>query len=199
LDILSDEDIYENCDDIVNSSNYLSETINEFKHLIKGRKDKKDFKINETVQKSLGLLSGIFKTNLVELIQDYDEDIILNGYGNDLTQVIVNILKNANDAFLEKNQDTQKLIFIKTFKQDNRISICIKDNAGGIKDDILDKIFEPYFTTKHKAQGTGLGLYMTHQIISDSFKGNIQVSNETYEYNSKTFKGAKLTISLPIE
>jgi len=199
LDILSDADIYENCDDIVKSSNYLSETINEFKHLIKGRKDKKDFKINETVQKSLNLLSGHFNTNLVELIQEYDEDVVLNGYGNDLTQVLVNILKNAIDAFLEKNQDTQKLIFIKTLKQKNFISICIKDNGGGIKDDILDKIFEPYFTTKHKAQGTGLGLYMTHQIISDSFKGNIQVSNETYEYNSKTFKGAKLTISLPIE
>jgi len=198
LDILSDEDIYANCDDIVSSSNYLSETINEFKHLIKGRKDKKDFKINETVQKSLDLLSGVFKTNLVELIQDYDEDVVLNGYGNDLTQVMVNILKNSNDAFLENNENTQKLIFIKTLKLDNRITICIKDNAGGIKEDILDKIFEPYFTTKHKAQGTGLGLYMTHQIISDSFKGNIQVSNETYEYNSTTFKGAKLTIFLPL-
>ncbi|OUR70649.1 hypothetical protein A9Q76_06745, partial [Arcobacter sp. 31_11_sub10_T18] len=98
----------------------------------------------------------------------------------------------------ENDENTQKLIFIKTLKLDNRITICIKDNAGGIKEDILDKIFEPYFTTKHKAQGTGLGLYMTHQIISDSFKGNIQVSNETYEYNSTTFKGAKLTIFLPL-
>jgi len=199
LDILSDEDIYTNCDDIVESSNYLSETINEFKHLVKGRKNKKDFKINETVQKSLDLLSGHFKTHLVEISKKFDEDVTLNGYDSDLTQGIINILKNSNDAFDEHNESVQKLIFVKTTKHSNKITICIKDNAGGIKEDILEKIFEPYFTTKHKAQGTGLGLYMTHQIISDSLKGNIEVCNETYEYNNTTYKGAKFTISLPLE
>ncbi|NQY92734.1 MAG: ABC transporter substrate-binding protein [Campylobacteraceae bacterium] len=198
LGILSDDDIYSNCDDIVESSNYLSETINDFKNLIKRRKNKKDFKINETLKKGLKLLSGQFKTHLVDIIEEYDQEITLNGYGNDLTQVIVNILKNSNDAFIENNEESEKLIFLTTLKKEKNILICIKDNAGGIPENILDKIFEPYFTTKHKAQGTGLGLYMTHQIIIDSFQGSIEVCNANYQYNNVSYTGAQFTISLPI-
>ena len=198
LDILRDEDIYTNCDDIVNSSNYLSETINEFKYLIKGDKDKKEFDLNETLTRSLALLKGNFNTKLIKTVKNFDENIQLYGFRNDLIQVIVNILKNSTYAFDENNIETQKLIFITTKKEQNQIKICIKDNAGGIQEDIMSKIFEPYFTTKHKSQGTGLGLYMTHQLVNDNLEGSIEVINDTYEYNNTTYMGAKLTIILPL-
>ena len=199
LDILTDDDIYTNCDDIVNSSSYLSETINNFKQLVKSNTRKKDFKINETIEQSTSLLRGLLNSNFINIVNKFNDDEIFNGYSNDLTQVIINILKNSNDAFGNKNLEHQKYIFIETSKKDNNFIICIKDNAGGIDNDILNKIFEPYFTTKHKAQGTGLGLYMAHQLINESFNGALEVSNEEYEYNQTTYEGAKFTITLPLD
>ncbi len=78
------------------------------------------------------------------------------------------------------------------------IEIIIKDNAGGIQKDILNKIFDAYFTTKHQSQGTGIGLYMTYQIISKHLFGHIEVVNESYKYNNKEYMGAKFTIQIPI-
>lgn len=199
LDILSDDEFNKNCDDIVDSSSYLSKTINDFKHLIKGNKRKIDFKINETIKHSSSLLTGLLSSNLIKIKYSLDEERIFNGYSNDLTQVIVSIIKNSNDAFNKNKIDVGKYIFIETSQKDDNLIICIKDNAGGIPSDILDKIFEPYFTTKHKTQGTGLGLYMTHQLINDSFNGSIEVINEEFNFNNKTYEGAKFILTLPIK
>ena len=198
LEILDDDEFYTNCDDIVQSSNYLSETINEFRHLIKGNKQKKDFKINETIIQSTSLLTGLLSENSIEIINTFDKEVIFNGFNNDLTQVIINILKNSHDAFIEKEILNDRIIFITTKVENNKLLICIKDTARGISNDIVNKIFEPYFTTKHKSQGTGLGLYMVHQIITDCFNGDIEVSSEEYLYDEKTYTGASFTISLPL-
>ena len=91
------------------------------------------------------------------------------------------------------------MIFIDLYKQENKAIISIRDTAGGISDDILPKIFEPYFTTKDKNLGTGLGLYMTYKIIVDSMQGDLKVENMRVELNNKTYIGAKFEIVLDLE
>ena len=102
---------------------------------------------------------------------------------------------NSIDAFENKNYN--KFIFFETEKFENKIVIKIKDNAGGIDDNILDRIFEPYFTTKDSKQGTGIGLYMCNEIIVKHLNGKIFVTNELFEYENNQYKGSQFTIELP--
>ena len=104
-------------------------------------------------------------------------------------------LNNSKDAleFLNKNE---KFIFINIFRENNKAIVEIKDNAGGIKEDILDKVFEPYFTTKHQSQGTGIGLFMCKEIINKHMNGEIYISNTSFEYKDKTYNGTLTRIVL---
>jgi signal transduction histidine kinase len=128
---------------------------------------------------------------------ELENDININGYKNELIQCFMNIFNNAKDALVHNNVDN-KLIFISASVNNNKAIIKIKDNAGGISENILHKIFEPYFTTKHKSQGTGLGLHMTYNLIVDGMDGNIEAENMSYIYNNISYTGAEFTIILPI-
>ena len=126
-----------------------------------------------------------------------DNDIYLFNFANEFSQAIINILHNASDAInskLEKND--LKLIKISTKQIKDDVIIEIIDNAGGIEKEVINKIFEPYFTTKHKFQGTGLGLYMTHKIIQTSMKGKITVCNHQFTFENKEYYGALFKIIL---
>ena len=90
-----------------------------------------------------------------------------------------------------------KLILIDTYLEKNNVIISIQDNAGGIPNDIINNIFEPYFTTKHKSQGTGLGLYMTHQMIHDHMNGKIEIVNNDFTYENDDYTGALFKVILP--
>jgi signal transduction histidine kinase len=142
--------------------------------------------------------SSINNHNLL-VITDFTSGLEAINYENELQQAVINIFSNAKDALKENISDSDdRVVFIETKKENNNGLIIIKDTAGGIKEDIIEKIFEPYFTTKHQSQGTGLGLYMTHQIIIDSMRGSISVENTTFKYNNKEYTGAKFTISLTL-
>jgi len=132
------------------------------------------------------------------MVLDIDSNIKMDGYENELTQCFINIFNNAKDVLNEKNIKN-KLLFISTSAKNNKAIIKIKDNAGGIPDDIINKVFEPYFTTKHKSQGTGLGLHITYKLIVDGMDGNIEVNNVEFEYDGKECVGAEFTITLPID
>ena len=93
----------------------------------------------------------------------------------------------------------EKYIFIDIYKEQNQAILIIKDSAGGIKEDILNRIFEPYFTTKHKSQGTGIGLYMSLEIIQKHMDGTLTATNEEFTYENKDFKGAMFKIILPLD
>ncbi len=179
------------------TSQHLSATIDDFRNFFVADKRKEQFLVDCLIEQNLVLLDSIFKTNFIEVKVAIPKDITLNTYKNELTQALLNILNNANDAFKEKSLEEDKYIFIKAYKKQNNIIICIKDNAGGIPSNIIDKIFEPYFTTKHKSNGTGIGLYMTYQIINEHIHGKIEVENCTYIYNNETHKGAKFIITIP--
>lgn len=113
-----------------------------------------------------------------------------------MIQVLINILNNAKDE-LEKKND-QKLILIEAYAKENQLFIEIKDNAFGISTEIITRIFEPYFTTKHQKQGTGIGLYMSNEIVTKHLKGEIKAQNCKFKLNHKMYKGALITIILPL-
>ncbi|MEA3354664.1 MAG: ATP-binding protein [Campylobacterota bacterium] len=195
--LLNDKILNENCDIIMTNTKYLSQTIDDFKDFIKGDKIKHRFNIKDVINKSLNIIKASLKTNHIEHIEQLD-DVEIESYENELIQALNNIINNSKDALKEFDIE-DKLIFIKSFKSDNSVTITIHDNAGGISEDIIEKIFEPYFTTKHQSQGTGLGLYMTHKIIEESMGGTIEVKNIDYQYNSKNYRGVKFIIVLPFK
>ena len=118
-----------------------------------------------------------------------EEDIFIRGNFSDLMTIFSNILNNAQDVFTQRNIE-KKEIKIEISKNENFVNIVIEDNAGGIKSENINEIFNMYFTTKHKSQGTGLGLYLTNMIVEKKFDGNISVENSEL--------GAKFTIQLPL-
>jgi signal transduction histidine kinase len=157
--------------------NKMSTTIDDFLGFFRQDKIKVDFDIKETIEETLHLLDASLKNNFIEVsINEIDEEVIINGYRGEFTQVILNIISNAKDILIEKKVKNPK-IDIEVSKQNNEISLYIKDNGGGIPEDIIDKIFEPYFTTKEQGKGTGIGLYMSKVIIEDNIGGNISVQN----------------------
>jgi len=112
---------------------------------------------------------------------------------NELIQVLINILNNAKDELIKKKEQ-ELFIFIDVFLENSNINICIKDNAGGIDENIIDRIFEPYFTTKEQSQGTGIGLYMSEEIVVKHMKSKLIVQNTEYTYDNVIYRGAEFKI-----
>lgn len=195
LDILSDEDFYETMEIINNSSQHLSTTIDDFRNFFSNDKQISSFNINSPIDKVLNLLKSKFRSKNICVIKN-DKDAILQAYENEFIQVVLNILNNSIDV-LKNKTILQKYIFIDIIEVNNTIQLCIKDNGGGIDEEIINRIFEPYFTTKHKSQGTGIGLYMSLEIIKKHMYGNILVSNKKYFYNDIEYIGAEFIIELP--
>ncbi len=194
---LSDERFTNSCDMINNNAQYLSETIDDFKNFIKGDSIEVQFNIEDKMNSFLHLVESVVTSDDIHMVLDFQKDITLNGHPNELIQCIMNIFNNSKDALTEKEVEN-KHIFISTNIIDTNLQISIYDNAGGIPKDIINKVFEPYFTTKHKAQGTGLGLHMTYNLITDCMNGNIDVSTIDFDYQGKQYKGAQFVITLPL-
>ena len=189
--ILNNEDIPKNMDIIVSNAQYLSETIDTFRDFIKEEKVKKDIVLQERLDESIKLVKASIENNHIKLINEieYEPSIHLTLIAEELSQVIINILNNAKDAIVQRKID-DGYIKIKTKQKSNFVQISIEDNAGGIKAENLPKIFDPYFTTKHKFKGTGLGLYMSKIIIEKHLDGQIYAKNSSI--------GAVIVIELPI-
>ncbi|PRM99204.1 ABC transporter substrate-binding protein [Aliarcobacter cryaerophilus] len=194
LNILEDEELIKSIEQIVDTVKYLSDTIDDFRYFFKPQKDKTKFSLVKNIEKSLSFLEATLKENLIKVEFDY-EDIDIIAYETELMQVFINIISNSKDAFIEK-KIKDRVIFISIKNFPNRILIEIKDNAGGVEDDILDKVFEPYFTTKHQYSGTGIGLYMSNQIIKTHLNGDIFMKNCSFKYKNIEQKGVITTIIL---
>ena len=195
--LLNNTNIDSYFDTINNTAQHLSQTIEDFRTFFNPKEDNlKVFQIKETIEKALNLVSAQFVAKDIKIIDNIDNSKLLS-LENELIQALVNILNNSRDALLAIEKDKKRLIFIKTSKNKENILIEIYDNANGIPEDIINRIFEPYFTTKHQSQGTGIGLYMTQEIITKLLHGLIKVENINYVYENETYKGAKFTIELP--
>jgi PAS domain S-box-containing protein len=197
LDMFDEEEFFELTNSIIESTEFLSNTINDFQSFLKGDGIPSNFTVQEVVKKVLLLVSGNIKSVGIEVIEEYKTDKKIFGIQNEFTQSLLNIINNARDALKEKELD-KKYIFITSSydEKQNKIIVSIKDNAQGIPKDVLPKIFEPYFTTKHQSQGTGLGLYMTHQMLVDNLHADVEVRNVSYTYNGQKHTGAEFIISI---
>ena len=197
LGLLKDDDFYETMNIINNSSQHLSNTIDDFRNFFNNDKEVVLFNIDIPIEKVLYLISTKLKNRNITVIKNCKE-IFVTGLENEFIQVILNIINNAMDAF-ENKKNNHKFIFIDAYKEKNNVLIKIKDNAGGIEKNIIDRVFEPYFTTKHKSQGTGIGLYMSLEIIKKHMNGNLTVCNKNYTYKNIEYSGAEFIIEIPCE
>jgi len=195
--ILDDEKLHSGCETINENAQYLSKTIDDFRNFIRGDREKKEFNLKEDIQSFLQLVESTTKAFHIKVILELEDNVMIHGYPNELIQCFMNIFNNSKDI-LKDIDEHDRYIFIKTYRENNQIIIKIKDNAGGIPAEVLPKIFEPYFTTKHQSQGTGLGLHMTYNLITDGMKGTIIAHNVKYIYEDKGYTGAEFVITLPL-
>ena len=169
---------------------YMSSTIDDFRNFFSASREKTHYPITQSIELVKHLMNATLDRNGILLHIEIEEDFVLFGYPNEMTQAIVNIVNNAKDVLIER-KIASPCITIKAFRGDRCSKITIEDNGGGIKIDPIDKIFEPYFSTKHTSIGTGIGLYMTKTIIEKNNNGTISVYN--------TAKGACFTITIDDE
>ncbi len=195
MGVLDDVSEIKSLDCINENAQYLSNTIEDFRDFFKKSKTKAFVNLDNLLEKTLKLILTRLKNKEITIVKD-SLDIEFETYEREMIQVFMNIINNSIDAFENKNYN--KFIFFETQKFENKIVIKIKDNAGGIEEKIIDRIFEPYFTTKESKQGTGIGLYMCNEIIVKHLNGKIIVSNESFEYKNQKYIGSLFVIELPI-
>ena len=193
---LSDEEFFEGINHIKKSTVYLSNTIDDFRTFFIKEKKTSQMNIKNAIEKALELMGNTFMQQRINLVKNIEEIEILS-LENELIQVLMNIFVNAKDA-LKQTLGDEKYIIIDVFKKEDNLIIQIKDSAKGIDEKIIDKIFEPYFTTKHKFKGTGIGLYMSKLLVEKHLKGSIKTSNTEFTFMDKIHKGALFEIILPI-
>jgi len=197
LNLISDKEIDTAFTKIANHTQYLSQTIDDFRNFFNQDNKKMIFCLKDVIQKSLTLTEAAYKNSDIIIRPEFlDEDLMCEGSPSKLAQVFLNILNNAKDILIERDIK-EKIVLITLKKEKNYIVINIYDNAKGIPKDILPKIFDPYFTTKHQAQGTGIGLYMSKEIIEKHLNGILTASNTEFQIKGKNYFGAAFTIKIP--
>lgn len=155
---------------------YMSRTIDDFRNFFSTEQDKSDFTADEAVNKVLSLVEANFKEHRIRVEIVNKKETTIHGYPNEYAQVLLNILINAKDALTERTIESPRLKITMDRKKGKSL-VTVSDNAGGIPDDIINKIFDPYFTTKGPQQGTGVGLFMCKNIIENKMSGKISVRN----------------------
>ncbi|MEA3512059.1 MAG: HAMP domain-containing sensor histidine kinase [Campylobacterota bacterium] len=191
-DMLNIEELSTQMDIILKNVNYLSDTIDTFRDFIKDEESTpKEIILQENISETLKIVSASLDNNFITIINNINnkEDITLKIIPGALSQVLMNIINNSKDAIVI-NEIENSFIKIDAEIKEKNIIITIEDNAGGVPNNIKNKIFNPYFTTKHQSQGTGLGLYMSKKIVEEHLNGKLYLKN--------TEDGAKFFINIPI-
>ena len=162
---------------IQDTTSFLSRTINDFRDFFRPDRQRAFVQLNELVQRTVEIIGLSLQTQNIELVKEFGELPQLELFPNEVQQALINLLKNAEEALEESGIDKKKLI-LRTYAQQDRQILEVQDNAGGIPEDVVDQIFFPYFSTKNKLNGTGLGLYMSRMIIEDHLGGKLTVVNK---------------------
>ena len=183
-DKLDKEKVKECIDTVSKQIKYMNKTIEDFKEFLSPDKKIDIFSTNDVIQEAISLFQEQLRVHNIKIILEIDNNLKAIGYKNQLAQVLMNLIKNSKDAF-DEIDIKEKYIKISTSSDEDYVYIYVEDNAGGINKEIINKIFEPYFTTKKT--GTGIGLYISKMLIED-MKGELYVQSEN---NKTTF-----TISL---
>jgi len=176
LGTTTDQFLIENTENISQYTNHLSDTIDDFRNFFKSNKEIQQTSFSELINSVKGIIKISIDNKKIELIEELNCDDKFQTYSNEIKQVILNLIKNAEDILVDK-KIKDPYIKIETSKEDDTLLLKVSDNGGGIPLDIIDKIFDPYFSTKTKKDGTGLGLYMSKTIIEDHCGGELLVDN----------------------
>ncbi len=168
-------------------SQHLSSTIDDFRNFFKSNKKKEKTSYKEIIDGVLNIVSESMANKNITITIQLNCKEGFESYSNELKQVVLNLIKNAEDILVEKDIK-DKQILLKSYSNEGNCILEVSDNAGGIPDKIIEKVFDPYFSTKTKKDGTGLGLYMSKMIIEDHCGGKLEVSNNA--------DGAVFTITL---
>lgn len=180
LEIFEEKEIKKIAENISSQTEYLSKTIDDFRNFFKKDRVAHSFKLRELSNEISSIILASIQNSDIELdVSKIDEEMEIFTYKRELLQVLLNIIKNAKEAF-EQTTISNKKIKIEVFKLvNNRVKIVISDNAGGIKEENLDRVFDAYFTTKEQFNGTGLGLYMSKMIVEKHLNGKISAYNSS--------------------
>ncbi len=155
---------------------HMSQTIDDFRNFFRPDKEKIPFKVCDAVSRALSIIEGSFAGSRIKIETNVTGDPVVNGYPNEFSQVLINILLNARDVLVERRVDNP-LVTITIETKAGKSAIAIADNGGGIQEEIMDKIFDPYFTTRGPDRGTGVGLFMSKTIIEKNMNGALTARN----------------------
>ncbi|MDB2405503.1 ATP-binding protein, partial [Arcobacteraceae bacterium] len=194
--IFDEATLPDSMDMIIKQTEYMSQTIEDFRDFFKSDKEKVEFSLDYVLKQNITLIESSLKGNDIQLDYTRHDDVILHGYQNELTQALLNILSNSKDQLINLAQEKSRHILVETLQEQDNVVIKIIDNGGGIPENIINKIFDPYFTTKHQSQGTGIGLYMTHEIINKHFNGKIEAYNEEITFDNEIYTCAVFKVTL---
>ena len=186
---ISDELVEKVLEDVNVQLDYMSKTIDDFRNFFKPNKKKDKIETAKLVDKTLDFLSYMINIDFIEVNIQKKENKVIEVYSNEVIQVLINIIKNARDVMIERGIE-HRVININLDMEDSNVVIEVEDNAGGIPQDIIGKVFDSYFSTKSNKDGTGLGLYMSKNIIEKHCCGKLSVSNSK--------QGAVFKIELPL-
>jgi len=192
---LKEDELKKDFTKIIDTTKHLSNTIEDFRNFFMEDKEIEKFDLVDVIKKDLSLISASMQNSYITVIQNLNS-VEVTGLKNELLQAVLNILNNARDVLIDKCED-QRIIVIDVFENDQGANIVIKDSGGGIPSNIKDRIFDAYFTTKQKDVGTGIGLYMTQQIIKNHMSGTLEVTNEEFVIDEVIYMGAAFRITLP--
>ena len=182
------DDLYHQSREILRS---MSRTIDDFTDFFKPNRCTTEFTVTESLDDALALIRNALERERISVEVGGERELKLSGIPNELTQVFLNLFQNAREAFVQRDIPEIRRIRVHISRGEDEAVISVEDNAGGIPEEVLERIFEPYFTTKHSSRGTGLGLFMSRMIVQKSFKGSMEALN--------SLKGTLFVIRIPLE
>ncbi len=183
---LDDKFINSQVDEGIKLATAMSRTIDDFRNFFKPNKIEEIFSIKQAIKEAMELVENYYEKVGIKMILTCKEEFDVKGYPNEFSQVLMNLFSNAKDILSEKKNEHKYINIIVSVdaEDENFGKIEVIDNGGGISEEILDRMFDPYFTTKHQSSGTGIGLYMSKEIIEKQMQGSISAKNCAYKFEN---------------
>jgi PAS domain S-box-containing protein len=173
---MTEKYVYETVNQILDLVEHMAQTISVFRDFYRPEKEKTVFRIKESIDRTLMFIEPALRFDSIEIDFEADAELSAIGYPKEYAQVILNILSNAKDVFLERNVEEPR-VKIRAFAEEDKAVVTVTDNAGGIPEPMIGRIFELYFTTKESSGGSGIGLHISKNIIEKNMGGVLSVRN----------------------